>query len=1370
MRNEVQKILALLVCVVLTLPMWAQRNTPFGLIDSSFGLSNNFILSLAIDGQGFVWVGTESGLNRVAAGTCLNYKCTPPYGKGRGNSNRINTLYYDPSADLMFVGTESGLNILEPRSGIFVKPEKGDSLVNYSIEDITPGGGSLLWLVYANGQLQQIDTKTLTVTTRPINNKGGCRCALDDGTGRLYLGYNKGGMRIVDIETGHIISQYIHYPGQAHSIPGDNVRRVMRDSRHRIWVGTDHGLALYDAKNGIFHKVTHSDMPFDDNVFDMCEMADGRLWIACDVGGVSVLSAVDHPAADRLVFDEGTPAALSSLNSRALVQDKFGNVWVGNHSTGVDFIASHEPPLRILPYYGEQGRFRDIHAIAHDAQGHLWVNGGDYLSHWERGQLTGEWRIKGMQGRAHSFARSMMADSRGNIWLGMEDEGVIRFDTHTHQFQYIDIGYDAPDIHAFHEDRDGRIWIGSQLGVCTYYDGRVTPEPQIDRLTRNAPVTSFLRLSDDELLMTTQGNGVIIYNQHTGDSQTFSLPQGLPTPNVNQAISDGKQGVWLATTAGIVHLDLRRYSLTVLDSSQGLTDTHIQAIATDSYGRLWASTYTGIVCYYPDTKTFHHYSGYRQSASGFSAGAVATTAGGNIAFGSSIGVFYLNPDGTDWISDIAHPQIVACDVYYPTDEEMGTFSVVPDDDGRIELSHRQNTLRILVTHDNYAHRGHVDFSYKMKGIDDKWYDVGSDQEVVFRSLSPGHYTFVVRAKLRSQDWSDDNIQQLSIVIHPPFWQTWWAWLIYAGIAIAWIVYTLRSYKRRVALRSSLEMQQHENVQKQQLNEERLRFFTNITHELRTPLTLILGPLDDLVNDPQLPQAYRHRVSTIQKSALRLHDLINEILEFRKTETQNRRLTVARGDLGTLVHEIVLNYRELNRNRQVLIVDHIQPQLPMVYFDSEVISTIMSNFLSNAMKYTERGSISVSVAADTSEIAIRVSDTGYGIAPEALPHIFDRYYQAKGSHQASGTGIGLALVKSLADLHQGTLTVDSQEGRGSCFTFKLCIDNTYPDALHKEDEKTAPETSSAAQKETVDGNSGDEQPMLLVVEDNDDIRQYVADSLGDDFHILQAANGEEGAQVALQQIPDLIISDIMMPKMDGIALTRLLKNDIRTSHIPMILLTAKDTIEDKETGYDSGADSYLTKPFTAKLLVSRIRNIMANRRRMAEQMTSATVSTSPALCAFPAATTAPGGFPAETTVLGGSAAETTVLSGSAAETTAPPASAAPGLSPLDHEFIQRLNTVISDHIMQEDIDMAFLTDKMAMSHSTFYRKVKALTGMTAKEYVRRQRLNHCYRLLESGDYNVNEAAMMTGFNQMAHFREVFKKEFGILPSEVIRKSK
>ena len=477
---------------------------------------------------------------------------------------------------------------------------------------------------------------------------------------------------------------------------------------------------------------------------------------------------------------------------------------------------------------------------------------------------------------------------------------------------------------------------------------------------------------------------------------------------------------------------------------------------------------------------------------------------------------------------------------------------------------------------------------------------------------------------------------------------------------------------------------------------------------------------------------------------------NEILEFRKTETQNRRLTVARGDLGTLVHEIVLNYCELNRNRQVLIVDHIQPQLPKVYFDSEVISTIMSNFLSNAMKYTERGSISVSVAADTSEIAIRVSDTGYGIAPEALPHIFDRYYQAKGSHQASGTGIGLALVKSLADLHQGTLTVDSQEGRGSCFTFKLCIDNTYPDALHKEDEKTAPETSSAAQKETVDGNSGDEQPMLLVVEDNDDIRQYVADTLGDDFHILQAANGEEGAQVALQQIPDLIISDIMMPKMDGIALTRLLKNDIRTSHIPMILLTAKDTIEDKETGYDSGADSYLTKPFTAKLLVSRIRNIMANRRRMAEQMTSATVSTSPALCAFPAATTAPGGFPAETT--------------------APPASAAPGLSPLDHEFIQRLNTLISDHIMQEDIDMAFLTDKMAMSHSTFYRKVKALTGMTAKEYVRRQRLNHCYRLLESGDYNVNEAAMMTGFNQMAHFREVFKKEFGILPSEVIRKSK
>jgi DNA-binding response OmpR family regulator/anti-sigma regulatory factor (Ser/Thr protein kinase) len=404
---------------------------------------------------------------------------------------------------------------------------------------------------------------------------------------------------------------------------------------------------------------------------------------------------------------------------------------------------------------------------------------------------------------------------------------------------------------------------------------------------------------------------------------------------------------------------------------------------------------------------------------------------------------------------------------------------------------------------------------------------------------------------------------------------------------------------------------------------------------------------------------------------------------------------------------------------VQFVCNIADNLPSIWFDSEIVTTIMNNLLSNAIKYTDEGCITTNVEAFEGTLRIAVADTGYGIAPDALPHVFERYYQAKGSHQASGTGIGLALVKSLAELHEGSVSVESHEGQGSCFMFTIDICNTYPNALHKEDVENEEVVVKSEQ--------------LLIVEDNDDIRQYIADTFCEDFRILQAKNGESGLQMAEEHIPDIIVSDIMMPKMNGIEMTRHLKSDIRTSHIPIILLTAKDSDEDKEEGYDSGADSYLTKPFTAKLLSSRIKNLLNARRRLAEL------------------------------IINNEKADNLP----SAYTDGP--SMMPQLSHLDQEFINRLNRLIEDRIKQDNIDMAFVTDKMAMSHSTFYRKVKALTGMTATEYIRKRRLRYCYQLLESGDYNVNQAAMMTGFNQMAHFRETFKKEFGILPSEVIKKS-
>lgn len=638
----------------------------------------------------------------------------------------------------------------------------------------------------------------------------------------------------------------------------------------------------------------------------------------------------------------------------------------------------------------------------------------------------------------------------------------------------------------------------------------------------------------------------------------------------------------------------------------------------------------------------------------------------------------------------------------------------------------------------------------MKGLDDKWYETEGDNEVTFRNLSPGEYTFKVRAKLKSQEWENAKVAEMKVIVEPPLWLTWWAKLIYALIVGGIIYYIFRSYTNQLKLRASLEKTRWEAQQKQELNEERLRFFTNITHELRTPLTLIMGPLEDLMADVRLPEVLSKKVRSIHASSERLLNLINEILEFRKTETQNRRLTVAHADLKTFVQEIGNRFKDLNRNPNVAFNVSVPEQPVDIYFDSEVISTVLNNLISNAIKYTSKGSISLTLSMEDGKVVISVKDTGYGISKKALPHIYERYYQAKGLHQASGTGIGLALVKSFAKLHEAELKVESEEGMGTEFRFVLDAENTYPNALHKEDAPIEEEKQELLAQEEIsepEEEQEDARPLILVVEDNHDIRQYIDESLCEDYRIIQARNGKEGRDQAFQEMPALIVSDIMMPEMDGIEMMKILKNDIRTSHIPIILLTAKTSPLDQEEGYDSGADSYLMKPFSAKLLQSRIRNILSGRRRLAEYIIQHNMPSAAGM-----------------STLTSSAGE---ASGQQSLEEAELAASIPELSPLDKKFMEKLNRLIEENMTTVDIDIAFMTDKMAMSHSSFYRKVKALTGVSANEYIRKMKLQRSMVLLQEGESNVTEVAMLTGFNNIGYFRKCFKKEYGISPSEVLK---
>ncbi len=1285
-------------------------------ISSADGLSNDFVISLAIDGQGYVWVATEAGINRIAGKSCQSFPKSEFI-----DGQRITSLYWHESSDKMFIGLDKGLSVYSPLTGETFDLADKDGLIAASLNDIVPAINNHVWLIYGNGQVQRLNCDDLHVENfnldKPYNN----RCALDDGQGHLYLGHSQHGMTIVNLNDGKI-KHYEHQPNNENSLPGNNVRTIFQDNMRRLWVGTNNGMALFNPSKGTFSKVRFTDNDYDYNVYDILQFQDGSIWMATDIGGIHTILPPEDSSSGQWMIDDETEINTSSLNTRSLVQDEFGNVWVGNHSTGVDFFSAQKSDFNLLEYMDDENRYRPVYAITPDSDNKGFWIAGEELSLWQGNKLVGSWSGLKDTNQKYSSVRCLMSDHSGYIWIGVDDHGVFRFDKAKGQLEPNPIYADGFDILSFGEDIDGKVWIGSEFAVYIYDQGKTRREETISSILK-APATYFEHISNDQIFITTLGDGVYLFNLKTKSYKHLSSENNFPPTKINQVIHDRGHGLWLGTNAGLVYMaDPANLSgISIYGEEQGLANKHILALQQDSYGNIWMSTYKGISCFVKSSEKFYNYDLLdTQQPGGFSIGASMTDVDGTIYFGSASGVCYFNPQQMKTSRIVSDVQIITFEAYNPVGRNTEIRLLTPDKEGKVYTTYQQNTLRLTFTVRNFAQARYVEYSYMMKGMDDKWYDIGNDHDVVFRGLRPGHYTFILRAKLKGQDWDNDHSTQIDITIAPPFWKTWWAYLLYILAFISWIVWLFRSYKHRLTLRNSLEMEKRENLQKQELNEERLRFFTNVTHELRTPLTLILGPLEDLITDKQLSETNRRRVTVIQKSAQRLHNLINDILDFRKTETRNRRLSVAKGDLGQFVREICLNFKELYRNPKVQFLYHIDDNLTEVYFDSEVITTILNNFLSNAIKYTDEGSIKVNVYTNENEtLDILVTDTGYGISPQALPHIFERYYQAKGSHQASGTGIGLALVKSLADLHEAHLNVESKEGKGSRFTLSLSIKNTYPNALHKEDTP-----SDKQEMKTMEIKDDDTHPLFLIVEDNADIRQYIADSFGEDFQILQAENGQEGLQMAETHMPDIIVSDIMMPKMNGIQLTRQLKEDIRTSHIPVILLTAKDTDEDKEEGYDSGADSYLTKPFTAKLLASRIQNLLTSRRRMAEFLMEHHDNL---------------------------------------DVTASPDT--PQLSRIDQKFLDKLNQIIDDNIMTEDIDLTFMTDKMAMSHSTFYRKVKALTGMTAKEYIRKYRLRHCYKLLQSGEYNVNEAAMMTGFNQMAHFREIFKQEFGILPSEV-----
>ena len=1187
------------------------------------GLSNNYVLSITQDKQGFLWFATEEGLNKFDGTRFITY-----YKEEQSSSvqsitgNELNEVYTDPVQPVIWIATQrAGLNAYNYETQSFsvyqYNPEDPQSLITNDVTHITSSvqAGKGLWVCTYYRGIEYLDIATGKFThynksTVPALPSEQTWTATEAEDGKLYIGHVEGGLSILSLNDKSV-KHFVHDPQNPNSLPGNDVRCIYKDTNGNIWIGTSKGLALFNANTETFTNFHNNPGnihgALSSYIFSIKQLKDNKLWIATELNGIMILDLQQNqfllPEQIRFEFirEGDNNYSLSNASARYIFQDSFNNIWIGTWGGGINFISNAPPAFHTWSYSPTQMNESSlsnkvVSSVCDDGQGKLWIGtDGGGINVFENGKRVAIYNKENRELLSNSVLCSLK-DSEGNLWFGTYLGNISYYNTRLKKFQIIELEKnELLDVRVFYEDKNKKIWIGTHAGVFVidlaskkvihHYD---TSNSQ---LLENF-VRSIAQDSEGRFWIGTFGGGVGIYTPDMQLVRKFNQYEGFCSNTINQIYRSSKGQMWLATGEGLVCFpSARNFDYQVFQRKEGLPNTHIRAISEDKNGNIWASTNTGISCYITSKKCFYTYDHSNNIPQGsFISGCVTKDHNGLIYFGSINGLCFFNPDIA--INSPQIPPVVITKVRIPgrlTSREKNE-TAIPISEGEIELTHEQNSFNLTFNVQDYSLANQVEYAYMLKGLENSWYTINEQNSVTFRNIPPGKYEFLVKARLHNQDWSEDTTS-LRIHINPPLWLTWWAKLIYILITISIIYTIIHAYKKKIDLESLYTLEKKNHEQEQELNQERLRFYTNITHELRTPLTLILGPLEDMQKDTSLPTRQAQKLSVIHLSALRLLNLINQILEFRKTETQNKKLCVCKGNIVPLIHEIGLKYKELNQKKAIDFQIQIEKEEMPLFFDKEIITIILDNLISNAIKYTEQGKITLSLYPTTRNgvtyTEIKVSDTGYGISAEALPHVFDRYYQESGKHQASGTGIGLALVRNLVELHEGEIRVESIQNEGSTFYISLLTDNIYPNALHGDSTKQTEEEmiSEAVPEDSQNTEPETSKPILLIVEDNEDIQKYIAESFSDSFEVITGSNGEEGKQQALNRIPDIIVSDIMMPVMDGYEAARRIRKLADPVHAnkPIIAMTANAFEEDVKAALAAGMNEHLSKPIRIELL-------------------------------------------------------------------------------------------------------------------------------------------------------------------------------------------
>ncbi|MGZ0017630.1 hybrid sensor histidine kinase/response regulator transcription factor [Yeosuana sp. AK3] len=1350
------------ICFIFTLSgfiCFSQSQLKIDKINKSNGLSSNRTSSIVKEKGGFVWIGTDYGLNRYDGSQLKVFNKE----NSTISSNTITDLLIDNKERLWIATLDGGLNFYDQEKNTFKVYKKNSS-----------------------------DKNSL-----PSNN---VRTLFEDSKGNLWVG-TEGGLSLYVEKTETFIT-YRHSIKDSQSISNDIVTSIFEDSKGVLWVGTfGGGLNKFLSEVEKFITVKPTLKIFTDFIHTVNAFDENTLLVGTKGSGLLKLDRKTLQFSDFFMDDfalKNNPTII-----RSVFRDSKNNLWVGTDGNGIIKVEFDSKIKPIIKNYVHNAQFDSslsgnaVYDIMEDNELNIWIgtawNGVNVLnpnynyellfsdiigknltpvlSIYKNEEtlflgLDGEGltifnkenqEVKEFNSRLNTsiggdYIQCIYESSDGVIWIGTFANGLIKFSLKTQTFkQYKHIpgnqkSLSFNDVRSIVEDEFSNLWVATWGGGLNYFN-RKTEEFAHYRENKNNPET----ISSDNILsikkegnllwLATFGGGLCCFNIETLKSINYKHNEAnsnsISSDYIFSLLLDYKHNLWIGTSGdGINLFDTSTKLFNKFDDNQDIRYQSITGLVKDNNEDIWFSSKIGV---YKFDYNSNNFIGYPKIAGEYNINAVFKDKTGLIYFGTTNGVLRFDPNRIS--KESIQPEVIITNLkLFNKEVKVGEENILSKNithTSNITLRYDLNVITFEFAALQFPFSTKCEYAIQMEGFDKDWRTIGQDRTVTYTNLPHGNYTFKVKSKEFGSEWGEKSTS-INLEILKPFWLEWWAITIY----ILFALFTLYLFRRYTIaweeLKANLKLEKLTHEKDIELYNLKQQFFTNISHDIRTPVTLILGSINRLLKiNEVIDEEMLNPIETIKKNGNKLVNLVNELLDYRKFESGKIKLYVAKENIVDFCQEVYLSFKELALEREIEFDFKTNTKECKIWFDKAQLEKVLYNLLSNAFKFTQKSKLVEFFVFDMDDfIEIQINDKGVGIAKNQLEKIFNRFYQVEDEKtlNENGYGIGLSISKEIIELHQGEIIVESIKGKGTKFTIKLKKGNAHfiDNQIIKDefDYDYILNTSNNDFKELIndeviiDVKKESKKKTILIVEDNSEIRNYISEILKNDFEIMNASHGEEALKIISKNLPDLIVSDVMMPIMDGITLTREIKSNIRTSHIPVILLTARASFTHKIEGFEIGADDYITKPFNETLLKSRIINVLKNRELLHDKFWKKELIPISEL----------------------------------------------SLNKSDTEFMKKLIRILEENMNSSDLDVNFVCDNLGMSHSVMYKKIKSLTNMSYIEFVRDFKLKTAKKLIEEQNFSVLDACFNVGYTDRKYFSKLFKNHFGRVPSDYLNKNK